>query len=116
MPLSKARMRDRKRLDRNVKPTSNLTPYTTVKPNLDIEINPIVNVKPKVIPGLRMEGNKIVGVKPVSNLIEEVVKPSVPIYNPSLHRAGDLVRVQKGRRLIEMVIPEIDGDGNVVYG
>jgi len=28
------------------------------------------------------------------------------------HRIGDRVLVQKGKRLIETVIPEIDADGN----
>ena len=56
--------------------------------------------------------------KPVLDLPvrpKEDVKAIPPLYNPSIHRAGDLVIVQKGKRYIEMVIPEIDADGNAVY-
>jgi len=35
MPLSKAKMRERKRLDRSVKPTCNLTQPVVVKPKPD---------------------------------------------------------------------------------
>ncbi len=41
--------------------------------------------------------------------------PRVPLYNPQIHRAGDRVMIQKGKRLIEMVIPELDADGYPVY-
>ena len=34
---------------------------------------------------------------------------------PSIHRAGDRVMIQKGKRLIETVIPELDADGYAVY-
>ncbi len=44
----------------------------------------------------------------------EPVKP-IPLYNPQIHRAGDRVMVQKGKRLIETVIPELDADGYAVY-
>ena len=39
----------------------------------------------------------------------------IPLYNPQIHRAGDRVMVQKGKRLIETVIPELDADGYAVY-
>ena len=50
MPLSKARMRERKRLDR-VKPKSNLIPQVIVKPNtfnppVVSPFEPLYNVKP----------------------------------------------------------------------
>ena len=57
-------------------------------------------------------------VKPATNPddieIEEEVKP-IPLYDPMKHRAGDRVMVQKGKRLIETVIPELDADGYAVY-
>ncbi len=40
---------------------------------------------------------------------------NVPLYNPQIHRAGDRVMIQKGKRLIETVIPELDADGYAVY-
>ena len=55
MPLSKERMRERKQFDRTgVKPMSNLA---AVKP-----------VKPRQIPGLIMEGNRILGAEPVKRV------------------------------------------------
>lgn len=38
----------------------------------------------------------------------------VPLYNPAVHRAGDRVLVYQGKRLIEMVIPRLDADGNPI--
>ena len=47
---------------------------------------------------------------------EGVVQPkAVPLYNPMKHRAGDRVMIQRGNRLIETVIPDLDGDGNPIY-
>ena len=67
-------------------------------------------VKPN-IPGLTMEGNRIVGVQP---------KPSVqpktltPLYNPSIHKVGDKVLIRHRGRLVETVIPELDADGQPI--
>ena len=43
------------------------------------------------------------------------VQPNVPLYNPMSHRAGDRVLVQRGKRLVDIVIPELDADGNPIY-
>ena len=73
MPLSRKRMRERKRLDRSVvKPMSNLAPIKTVKP----------------IPGLVMSGNRIVGIT------NQPVKPTVahkPVDMPLLDADGNSV-------------------------
>ena len=49
----------------------------------------------------------------------EPVRPesntTVPMFNPSIHKAGDKVMVYQGKRLIETVIPELDADGHPVY-
>ena len=37
------------------------------------------------------------------------------LYNRSIHKTGDRVLVQKGKRLIEVVVPETDIDGNVIF-
>ena len=42
------------------------------------------------------------------------VIPNPPLYNPSLHRAGDTVRVLRGKREVTVVIPKLDADGNVI--
>lgn len=51
----------------------------------------------------------------VSPSVQREGKASVPLYNPSIHRAGDRVLVQKGKRLIETVIPKLDADGYPIY-
>jgi len=40
------------------------------------------------------------------------VKPNLPIYNPAIHRAGDKVLIQQGKRLIPTIVPSIDADGH----
>lgn len=84
MPLSRARMRERKKRDRAVKP------------------------KQETLGALR----KLIESK--SGFDNTNVKPELPIYNPAIHRAGDRVLVQRGKKLIETVIPEIDGGGNPI--
>ncbi|KKN74708.1 hypothetical protein LCGC14_0387500 [marine sediment metagenome] len=46
-----------------------------------------------------------------------VVKPKeepIPLYNPTIHKPGDRVMVKPnyGKKLVEIVIPELDDDGN----
>lgn len=48
-------------------------------------------------------------------LLDPTVRPNTPLYNPSIHRAGDMVRVLRGKREIEIVIPELDADGSPMY-
>ncbi len=105
MPLSKARDRERKRMARSVQPNSNLTAPVLVQP------------KPIVIPGLLMDGNKIVGVghrpvvQPTSNLTDDV-----PLYDPSRHRPGDKVRIRDfAGRLKVVTIPDLDGAGQPMW-
>lgn len=59
--------------------------------------------------GLIMEGNRILGVK--ANVEPQT---STPIYNPAIHKPGDrvLVRPPHSKKLIEIVIPELDADGH----
>ncbi len=92
MPLSRERMRERKRHDR-VKPMSNLNGLGAVKPKLESV-------------GLKLEGNRIVRLEKLD------VKPSIPVYNPAIHGAGDTVLVQRGKRMVPTTIPSLDADGN----
>ena len=39
---------------------------------------------------------------------------AIPLYNASIHKPGDRVRMYQGNRLIELVIPELDADGNPI--
>ncbi len=35
-----------------------------------------------------------------------------PIYNKAIHKPGDRVRVWKGKKLVETIVPELDADGH----
>lgn len=102
MPLSKARMRERKRQDRLVKPMSNPDTPQDVKP---------------AIAGLKMDGNKIMGLAKPSVQPKGGEAPLIPLYNPAIHKPGDrvLVKPPYGKKLIEMTLPEIDADGYPIY-
>ena len=97
MSLSRVRNKERMRKARLVQPKCNLNPIQaklkTVQPKLEAV-------------GIKLEGNKIVGIE------REVVR--VPLYNSSVHKAGDRVLVHQGNRLVEVTVPELDGSGNPV--
>ena len=103
MPLSKARMRQRKKLDRlNVKPMSNLNKLEYVKPKIE---------------GLVIEGNRIIAVKPKYEPLPNCPNGRHRIlteYNKHEFSPGDRVLVKKGKRLVETVVPVIDGEGNSI--
>ena len=61
-------------------------------------------VRPK-IPGLSIEGSRIVGPKRTCE---------APWYDPSVHKAGDRVRVWTYGRIKTLVLPEIDADGHPI--
>jgi len=87
-------MRERKRRDReNVKPVSILSAKHDVKPKLD-ELRQLVR-------GIEQRYDA----KPKQ-------AESLPIYNPAIHKAGDRVLIQQGKRLIPTIVPEIDADGH----
>lgn len=45
----------------------------------------------------------------------ELVQPNIPLYNPMKHGVGDRVLVQRGKHLVDIVIPELDADGQPIY-
>ncbi len=120
MPLSKARDRERKRLER-IQPNSNLEVQPTVQPNTENPVQPRVAERErlqKLIKGIESKAG-------VAQLGEQgFCKPqvggstplisSVPLYNPSIHKAGDTVLVRQRDRYIEIKIPELDGDGHPI--
>ena len=106
MPLSKARMRDLSQQRRDAKR------QTHDKPS-DLSI-PVPIDSTSTTDGDKPETNPN-ELNPDDIDVEEEDKPKVPLYNPMIHRAGDRVMVQKGKRLIETVIPELDADGYAVY-
>ena len=38
----------------------------------------------------------------------------LPIYNPAVHPPGTHVRAWKGKRLVEAIVPDLDGDGHQI--
>ncbi len=106
MPLSKARMRELSQLRRDAKrQTCDKPGGLSVSVPID-STSTIDDDKPATNP------NEL---DPDDIDVEEEDKPKVPLFNPMIHRAGDRVMVQKGKRLIETVIPELDADGYAVY-
>ncbi len=99
MPLSKARDRERKRLQRHplvVQPNSNLTTNQAVQPKLAALRG--------LIHSIESGGHK--SVQPTSNLDNEL-----PWYDSSKHGPGTKVRVRRYGRTIIAVVPELDADG-----
>ena len=45
--------------------------------------------------------------------LRQPAQPS-PWYNPAIHPPGTLVRARQGRRIIEAIVPDLDGDGHVI--
>ena len=91
MPLSKAKQAEYMRNKR-------------LKGVIPKSINSVI---PK-IEGLILDGHKILGVAKT-----ELVQP-IPIYNPRIHKLGDVVRKWVKGRYVEVTVPEIDADGNPI--
>lgn len=99
MPLSKKRMRERKRQDRaGVKPKSNLNIGTLVKPNQEklVELRQLIESK--------------------SSPVEEETNSKLPLYNPQIHGPSDRVLIKSPyrKKLVEIVIPELDAGGQPI--
>ena len=45
--------------------------------------------------------------------LEQPAQPS-PWYNPAIHPPGTLVLTKQGKRIVEAIVPDLDGDGHVV--
>jgi len=71
----------------------------SVKPNM---LNP---VKPKL--GELRQLIKSIESNPLG-------KTTLPLYNPAIHKVGEVVLVQRGKRLIQTTIPLLDADGQPV--
>ena len=71
---------------------------TPTKPVLQPKLN---------IPGLKIEGNKIIGVELQPKV--EVLQP-IPRYNPKVHKEGDKVLRFFNNKWVEVTVPEIDLD------
>ncbi len=122
MPLSKKRNKDRMRATRSALEAHGATQVQpkVVQPiedaiNRGVVLNPCIEIEtisPKILSAVGLVQSSV---QPDDIEIEEEVKPKVPLYNPQIHRAGDRVMVQKGKRLIETIIPELDADGYAVY-
>ncbi len=63
----------------------------------------------QIIKGCSVNNND----SPSVNTTHSVI--TIPIYNKNIHKPGDRVRVWQGKQLVEMIVPEIDGDGYLLY-
>ena len=96
MPLSKKRMRERKKQDRsNLVGFDNKVVSNLVKPKQE-----------KLVELRKLIERSVVDKEPVK---------CVPIFDPSVHKAGDLVRMKTPRgKLVEAIVPEVDGSGQAI--
>jgi len=39
---------------------------------------------------------------------------AIPIYDPTIHKRGDTVLIRKGKKLVQIIVPEIDAEGNII--
>ena len=46
--------------------------------------------------------------------LQEESNSRIPVYNPAIHKAGDRVLVQRGKRMVETIIPVLDAGGQAV--
>lgn len=84
---------------------------TSVRPVLDPAVRPIVQPdKQETLSNLR----KLIG----SVETKQDVKPSIPLYNSAIHKPGDRVLMKQpySKKLVEVVIPELDSGGQPVPG
>jgi len=111
MSLSKAKNRERMRRQR-IKDGSN---------RLHVQLN----ITPEMADFLEQKaGNKTIErylLAQIEKAIGLEVQPNRasitrPLYDPTIHKAGDQVVVLKGKKLIETMVPLLDGDGYPVYG
>lgn len=62
--------------------------------------------------GLIMRGNQIINAKRGGSPSS---KPDLPVYMPGAHyEAGEHILVRRGKKYIEFVVPELDGDGHPI--
>lgn len=55
--------------------------------------------------------------KRLARAVQPHVQPTIPLYDPTRHKAGDRVLVQSphSKRLVETVIPTLDADGHPIW-
>ena len=67
------------------------------------------------IPGLEMDGNKIIGLsdalKSTTSPVKEQSNPKLPRYNPRKPQIGQEVTMPGGRIV---VVPNLDQEGNII--
>ena len=51
-------------------------------------------------------------IKSIEHKSVQPKEEKLSIYNPAIHRAGDKVLIQQGKRLIPTIVPSIDADGH----
>ena len=120
MPLSKVKQAEYQK-ERRLRLKS-VIPSVIPKPDISVIPKSTASVIPKVlnIPGLKMVGNKVVGVDKPQNVIPTSYPsselPYIPWYNPAKHVVGQKVRMKDAQGKVQTVItPEVDGDGRPMW-
>ena|SRR3990167_680435 len=69
------------------------------------------------ISGLRIEGNRIVGVEKVASFVDNQAESEyIPWYDARKHQPGDKVRMRNAQgKVVIIAVPELDADGNPAY-
>lgn len=100
MPLSKKRNRERMRKVR----------ATCVQPKSVHQKNIPVQPNQEVLKQLR----ELMQSKSSPDIQQRGATPLWPKYDPAIHKPGDTVLVQRGKRWLPYLIPELDGGGQPV--
>ena len=96
MQLSKKRNRDRMRMAR----------ATYVQPKV---VQPTDSKQEKLA-----ELRKLITEKQQPMVHGSSLHSGLPIYNPAIHKPGDKVLFKVGKKMVETVVPELDGAGQPI--
>ena len=79
--------------------------------------------------GIRLEDSIVIALrkraKPMGLTVGQYIKGQImksvsantirpQLYNPLIHKAGDKVLIRQGKRFIEQIVPNLDGDGELI--
>jgi len=107
MPLSKKRDRARKRIERAsgaVQPVSNLMAVQPIQPDLKAKLEKV---------GLKVGVDGILDATGLTRSpLKQAGNSNPPLYNKHIHKQGDRVRMAGSN--IEVIVPELDAEGNPV--
>lgn len=132
MPLSKKKDRERKRKSNPTRLESSVN-SNLIQPNITMGTEPMpwdgaIDTSKYAKSCVKMETTTYlvqpkVLIKPTIDEFNEgyalfgkpdVVQPSLHRYNPAIHKPGDRVLIQRGKKWLPYMVPEVDGGGQTV--